>query len=188
MDHSHHHGHQQHPHQTPTRGNTTRQQHSEVGGVSKKSNVHTSHLQSHHAAPEHAYDKHAGHHTHDFLKRFWLSLALTIPLLALSEMIQHWFGFHIAFTGGKYVLLALGSIIYFYGGWPFLTGMVREIIFRNLGMMTLVALAITVAYVYSVAIVFGLKGMDFFWELATLIDIMLLGHRTNKQRSLCLQG
>ncbi|MEJ7680307.1 MAG: hypothetical protein WKG06_21120 [Segetibacter sp.] len=74
------------------------------------------------------------------------------------------------------MLLALSSIIYFYGGWPFLAGMVSEIRDKAIGMMTLVALAISVAFIYSVAVVFGLPGMDFFWELATLIDIMLLGH------------
>ncbi|MFN2440382.1 MAG: hypothetical protein ABR503_14360 [Chitinophagaceae bacterium] len=123
-----------------------------------------------------AYDQHAGHHTEGFLKRFWVCLILTIPVLLLSEMIQHWFGFHISFAGDKYVLLLLGTIIYFYGGMPFLKGMVREIRDKAIGMMTLVALAISVAFFYSVAVVFGLKGMDFFWELATLIDIMLLGH------------
>lgn len=91
-------------------------------------------------------------------------------------MIQQWAGFRIAFAGDRYVLLALGTTIYGYGGWPFLVGMVREVRDRAIGMMTLVALAITVAYAYSTAVVFGLRGMDFFWELATLIDIMLLGH------------
>jgi P-type Cu2+ transporter len=128
------------------------------------------------AAGANLHDKHEGHHTEDFLKRFWFCLLLTVPILALSEMIQHWFGFHIAFAGSKYVLIILGTILYFYGGSPFLTGMVREFRFRSIGMMTLVAIAITVAYVYSVAVALGLKGMDFFWELATLIDIMLLGH------------
>lgn len=123
-----------------------------------------------------AHDKHAGHHTHDFLKRFWICLILTVPVLALSHMIQQWFGFHFAFSGDKYVLLFLGSVIYFYGGMPFFKGMVSEIKHSAMGMMTLVAIAISVAYLYSVAVVFGLEGMDFFWELATLIDIMLLGH------------
>ena len=122
------------------------------------------------------HDKHAGHHTEDFLKRFWICMALTIPVLLLSHMIQQLAGFDIAFSGDKYVLLILSSIIYFYGGWPFLTGLVSEVKNKNLGMMTLVAVAITTAYVYSVAVVFGLEGMDFFWELATLIDIMLVGH------------
>ena len=135
--------------------------------------VHESH--SEHEA--HAgHDKHAGHHTGDFLKRFWICLILTIPVLALSHMIQQWFGFHIKFAGDKYVLLVLRSVIYFYGGMPFFKGMVSEIKDSAIGMMTLVAVAISVAFFYSVAVVFGLKGMDFFWELATLIDIMLLGH------------
>jgi Cu2+-exporting ATPase len=122
------------------------------------------------------HDKHAGHHTGDFLKRFWICLVLSIPVLALSHMIQQWFGFHIAFTGDKYLLLVLGSAIYFYGGMPFFKGMISEIRDKAVGMMTLVAIAISVAFFYSVAVVFGLQGMDFFWELATLIDIMLLGH------------
>lgn len=122
------------------------------------------------------FDKHAGHHTPDFLKRFWITLVLSVPVLLLSHMIQQWLGFTIAFQGDKYVLLVLGSIIYFYGGMPFFKGFLGEVKAGAIGMMTLVALAITVAYVYSVAVVFGLRGMDFFWELATLIVIMLLGH------------
>src|SRR5215207_2168361 len=122
------------------------------------------------------HNKHSGHHTEDFLKRFWICLFLTVPVLLLSHMIQQWLGFRIVFTGDRYILLALGTIIYLYGGMPFLKGMVSEIRDKAIGMMTLVALAITVAFIYSTAVVFGLKGMDFFWELATLIDIMLLGH------------
>ncbi|HEX6431845.1 MAG TPA: copper-translocating P-type ATPase [Niastella sp.] len=122
------------------------------------------------------HNEHAGHHTEDFLKRFWLCLAITVPILLLSHMIQQWLGFQLTFAGDKYLLLALSSFIFFYGGWPFFGGLVREMKHRNPGMMTLVAVAITTAYVYSVAVVFGLPGMDFFWELATLIDIMLLGH------------
>ena len=153
MDHSnHHHTHHEHEH------------HQSVVPKEHKKDDHSGH------------DKHAGHHTEDFLKRFWISLALTIPVLLLSEMIQHWFGFHISFAGSQYVLLALGTIIYVYGGMPFLKGMIGEIRHDAIGMMTLVALAISVAFIYSVAVVFGLRGIDFFWELATLIDIMLLGH------------
>lgn len=113
-------------------------------------------------ADEHSdHDKHAGHHTEDFLKRFWICLVITVPILLLSHMIQQWAGFNWTFAGDQYVLLALSTIIYFYGGWPFLTGLVRELKSKNLGMMTLVAVAITTAYVYSVAVVFGLEGMDF---------------------------
>lgn len=137
------------------------------------SNAHAHHKETDHHA---AHDKHAGHHTADFLKRFWICLALTIPLLLLSHMIQQWARFHLMFAGDQYILLGLGTVIYFYGGVPFLRGMVSEIKDQAIGMMTLVALAISVAFFYSVAVVFGLQGMDFFWELATLIDIMLLGH------------
>jgi P-type Cu2+ transporter len=126
--------------------------------------------------------KSSGSHTHhagmidDFKKRFYVVLVLTIPIMALSSMIQHWLRVDWSFPGSSYVLLVLSSVVFFYGGWPFLQGLVSEIRSKALGMMTLVAVAITVAYVYSVAIVLGLEGMDFFWELATLILIMLLGH------------
>lgn len=151
MDHSKHHG-----HHTPP--------------------VATAH-EHHKETMQHAgHDKHAGHHTGDFLKRFWICIVLTVPVLALSHMIQQWIGVDFSFTGDSYLLLLLGSIIYFYGGMPFFKGMVSEIKDGAIGMMTLVAIAISVAFFYSVAVVFGLKGMDFFWELATLIDIMLLGH------------
>ena len=124
---------------------------------------------------------HEGHDHHamminDFKKRFWISVILTVPILLLSEMIQHWLGFEIKFPGDKYVLLILSSFIFFYGGWPFLKGFIEELKAKSPGMMTLIALAITVAYVFSVAVIFGFEGMDFFWELATLIVIMLLGH------------
>src|SRR6187401_1697995 len=124
---------------------------------------------------------HQGHDHHamminDFKKRFWISLVLTVPILLLSEMIQHWLGFEIKFPGDKYVLLSLSSFTFFYGGWPFLKGFVDELKSKSPGMMTLIALAITVAYVFSVAIIFSFQGMDFFWDLATLLVIMLLGH------------
>lgn len=126
------------------------------------------------AAP--VIDEHAGHHTADFLKRFWICLIFTVPVLLLSEMIQHWFGFHIEFPGDKFVLLGISLILFIYGGKPFLIGMLQEIKYSNPGMMTLIGVAILVAFIYSTSVIFGLKGMDFFWELATLIDIMLLGH------------
>lgn len=128
------------------------------------------------------HDDHGGGHTHhvgmidDFRRRFYVVVLLTLPIMALSPMIQHWLNVDWSFPGSEYCLLILSSIVFFYGGKPFLVGFVDEIKTKSLGMMTLVAVAITVAYVYSVAIVFGLKGMDFFWELATLILIMLLGH------------
>ena len=123
----------------------------------------------------------AGHDHHrmmigDFKKRFYVSLLLTIPILLLSPMIQNILGLSISFFGDKYVLLILSSFVYFWGGWPFLKGFFGEIKKFNPGMMTLIAMAISVAYFYSTATIFGLEGMDFFWELATLIDIMLVGH------------
>lgn len=127
-------------------------------------------------------DHQHGHHDHhammieDFKKRFWISLVLTVPILALSHMIQQLIGFEITFFGDQYVLFGLSTIVFFYGGWPFLKGLWDELKDKNPGMMTLIAVAITVAYVYSSAVVFGLEGIDFFWELATLIVIMLLGH------------
>jgi len=120
--------------------------------------------------------RHEGHVTEDFKKRFIISLIVTIPILTLSPLIQNLFRFKLAFPGSIFVLFLLSSFVYFYGGYPFLKGFFREVIERNIGMMTLIAIAISAAYFYSSAVVFGLKGEIFFWELATLIDIMLLGH------------
>ena len=134
------------------------------------------------AAHGHAAHGHAGHdHSQmvaDFKKRFWTSLVLTIPVLALSPMIQHMLGLgeQWRFAGDVYLLTALSTVIYFYGGRPFLDGLRQELAARNPGMMTLIGVAITAAYLYSVATVLGLPGTDFFWELVTLIDIMLFGH------------
>lgn len=119
------------------------------------------------------------HHAHmvaDFRLRFWISLGVTLPVLALSPLIQSFFGFTIDFPGAMYVLFGLSTFVYFYGGRPFLKGFVKEIKKRQPGMMTLIALAISVAYFYSGAVVFGVEGKVFFWELVTLIDVMLLGH------------
>ncbi len=112
----------------------------------------------------------------DFRRRFWVSLALTVPILALAPLIQQWLGLDIAFRGDRALQWALATVVYLYGGWPFLTGLIEELKKRQPGMMTLIALAISVAYVYSSAVAFGMEGKTFFWELATLIDVMLLGH------------
>jgi P-type Cu2+ transporter len=113
----------------------------------------------------------------DFRRRFWVSLILTIPILALAPMIREWLGLGTpAFAGSMYVLLGLSAVVYVYGGWPFLTGLISELSERQPGMMTLIGLAITVAFGYSAAVVLGVEGSTFFWELATLIDVMLLGH------------
>lgn len=127
---------------------------------------------------------HGGHGGHDhgamiadFLRRFWICLILSVPVVALSMMFQELVGYHLDFAYREPLVVGLASVIYVYGGWPFLTGMLGELRTRQPGMMTLVAVAITAAYAYSVTVSLGwLRGMDFFWELATLIDIMLLGH------------
>ena len=112
----------------------------------------------------------------DFKRRFWVSLAVMIPIMILSPMIQMFLGVDWRFPGDSYVLLVLSTFLFFYGGWPFLKGAKDELKRRSPAMMTLIALAIIVAYVYSAATVFGVQGSDFFWELASLIVIMLLGH------------
>ncbi|MFS0782738.1 copper-translocating P-type ATPase [Bacillus sp. 1P06AnD] len=126
---------------------------------------------------------HGGHEGHDhmamiadFKKRFWVTLVLSIPVIILSQMIQMFFHYSVTFPGDSIIQLVLATLIFFYGGWPFLKGMADELKGKSPGMMTLIGFAITVAYIYSAATVFGIEGTDFFWELATLIAIMLLGH------------
>jgi len=118
-----------------------------------------------------------GHMMEDYRRRFIVSMILTVPILILSSTIQSLLGFTLVFPGSDLVLLGLATVVYLYGGWPFLKGIVREIRSRLPGMMTLIAVAITVAYGFSASVVLGVvTGEPFFWELATLIDIMLLGH------------
>jgi len=129
------------------------------------------------------HDEHQGHNHHshmirDFQTRFLVCLVLTVPVLLLSEPVQMLLhlGTKLQFAGSTWILFALSAFIYVYGGMPFLKGMFEELRARTPGMMTLIAMAITVAFVYSAAVSLGLQGMVFYWELATLIDIMLLGH------------
>ena len=113
----------------------------------------------------------------DFKRRFILSMILTPPVVLLSPLVRTLLGLDfLSFPGNLYVLFGFSTIVYILGGYPFLKGLVQEIKKRSLGMMTLIAVAISVAYVYSSAVVFGLEGTMFFWELVTLIDIMLVGH------------
>ena len=127
-------------------------------------------------------DPHGGHDHEgmiaDYRRRFWVVLAATIPILALAPMIQGWLGLEDAlrFPGDRYVLAGLSSLVFFYGGWPFLKGFLREITARDIGMMTLISVAITAAYAYSIGMVAIGSDETFFWELATLIAVMLLGH------------
>src|SRR5664280_249099 len=129
-------------------------------------------------AMPHAGSDHHAHMAADFRKRFWISLALTLPILVLSPLLQTLVGLQkaIRFPGDSYILFGFSSGVFWYGGWPFLNGLFKELKSRQPGMMTLIAVAITTAYLYSSAVVFGLTGKMFFWELATLVDIMLLGH------------
>lgn len=135
---------------------------------------------SHHEHPhtEHQdHDKHAGHSVAMFKDKFWLSLLLTIPVLVYSEMIQHWLNFMPpSFPGSEYVPFVFSTIIFFYGGLVFIKSALGELKAKMPGMMTLISLAIITAYVYSVATQFFIEGEGFFWELATLVTIMLLGH------------
>ena len=141
---------------------------------------HHDHSQHEKPAASHS-GGHAAHHAHmaqDFLKRFWISIALTVPILVLSPMIQAFLGLEdtLRFTGDLYLSFVLSSIVFFYGGWPFLKGLYDELNDRQPGMMTLIGIAITAAYAYSTLVVFAVEGQVFFWELVTLVDIMLIGH------------
>ncbi|MGA7179720.1 MAG: copper-translocating P-type ATPase [Thiobacillaceae bacterium] len=152
-------------------------------------NTHTSHMHEHsgaeplgphHAAHDSGHSSHT-HHAHmvaDFRRRFWISLVLTLPILAISPGFWGLLGLGppLTFPGDRYAAFAVASAVYFYGGWPFLKGFADELGKRRPGMMVLIAVAISTAYLYSSAVTFGLTGMSFYWELATLIDIMLLGH------------
>lgn len=155
--HSHHHPHHQHVHADEHAGAAA------AGAVSG--------------------NEHGGGHDHgvmvaDFRRRFWVALVLTPPVLLLSPMIRDWLGLAetLTFPGDDLVLFVLSTVVYVYGGWPFLIGFSKELRAGKPGMMTLIALAISVAYFYSAAVTFGLDGMAFYWELVTLIAIMLLGH------------
>lgn len=170
QDHKHNHHHNEHM----EHHSHSEMHHSEHSG--KVSDKTMNHKKQKHSG--HSHSEHEGHTIEGFRKRFWISIAFTIPILILSPMIQHFLGLKEAlrFNGDVFVLFALSSFVFFYGGFPFLKGLTDELKKKLPGMMTLIALAISVAYFYSSAVVFGVKGEVFFWELATLIDIMLLGH------------
>ncbi len=135
------------------------------------------HQRNHQGSADHGGNHHA-HMVADFRRRFWISMILTIPILVLSPFIQGLLGLDevISFPGDSAVLFVFATAVFFYGGWPFLSGLYKEVTSLEPGMMTLIGVAISVAYVYSGLVVFGLPGKVFFWELATLIDVMLLGH------------
>ena len=150
---------------------------------------HSEHIKQNSLSKHHGLNPNApqGHESHvpvdhhammvaDFRRRFFFSIILMIPILALSPMIQMFIGVNWHFPGDSYLLFGLSTILFFYGGWPFIKGSKKEISEKSPAMMTLITLAIVVAYVYSSLTIFILEGSDFFWELATLIVIMLLGH------------
>lgn len=114
------------------------------------------------------------HHEEDYRRRFMVCLLLTVPVILLGELPTGKVLF--SFKGSEYLVLILSSVIFLYGGYPFLRGSLGELSSRSPGMMTLIAVAITVAYTYSLGVILGLEGMVFFVELVTLIDVMLLGH------------
>ncbi|WP_258102204.1 copper-translocating P-type ATPase [Marinoscillum pacificum] len=148
---------------------------------------HTHHQgDEHHMHNQQSNHVHSGHGTHhhdhhammirDFKKRFYINTVLSIPVLAFSKMIQGFIGLSFSFPGMEIVAAALATFIFIYGGWPFLKGLKDELSESGPGMMTLIAIAISVAWAYSSAVILGLEGKVFYWELVTLIDIMLLGH------------
>lgn len=174
MSDHYHHDHTDHSHDHPPHGHLIFESRSHHSG-------HDAHHGEATSLKERTHSMHGDHGAHsadDFRKRFWISLAATVPIVFLSPMLQHWMGLGdtLRFSGDSYVLFILASFVFLYGGYPFLKGVADEIGKRQPGMMTLIAVAISTAYVYSAGVVFGLAGEIFFWETATLIDIMLLGH------------
>jgi Cu2+-exporting ATPase len=159
-DHAQHAGHGEHE----AHGSTVTAEQHEAHGAHQGHGAHGGH------------DKHAGHDPEAFRRKFWLSLVLTIPLVVTSHMIMDWFGYALEFPGMDLVGPVLGTFVFFYGGWPFLAGGVREVRDRAPGMMLLIATAITVAYIASLATSLGLFDLEFWWELGALVTIMLLGH------------
>jgi P-type Cu2+ transporter len=140
-------------------------------------------------ASDDAHDKHAGHSPQMFRDKFWWSVALTIPTIVWSPMVQQWLGFHAPrFPGSQYIPAVFGTLLFFYGGIVFLRGAGQEIKDRLPGMMALISLAITVSFVFSLAVTFGVPGMDLWWELSTLITIMILGHWIEMRSIMQAQG
>jgi P-type Cu2+ transporter len=161
-----------HDHHTPAQHHVARDdtaEHHEQHHDHRGHEVHGGHRDGH--------DQHAGHSVAMFRDRFWLSLALTVPIIFYSPMIQEWFGYTApVFPGSKWIPPVLGTLIFVYGGAPFLRGAAQEVRDRQPGMMLLIGMAITVAYLASLATTVGWFDLDFWWELAALITIMLLGH------------
>src|SRR5881409_3452223 len=161
----HAHGGHQHHEPTPTDRSESHGHHDRVDRRGDR-NAHAAH------------DMHAGHSVEMFRRKFWGTLLLSIPTIAWAPMIQHWLGYE-AWGGSaasRFIPALFGTLVFGYGGWVFVKGAIGELADRRPGMMTLIALAISVAFVFSLAVTFGVPGMDLWWELATLITIMVLGH------------
>ena len=145
------------------------------------------HGHHHHAHAEH--DKHAGHSVDMFRRKFWITLLLTLPAIVWGEMIPHVLGFTPpAVPGARWIPVVFGTAVFFYGGWVFIQGAAREIADRQPGMMTLISLAITVAFVFSVAVALGFDAMPLWWELSSLVTIMLVGHWMEMRSITLAQG
>jgi Cu2+-exporting ATPase len=176
MDHEHHGGHgAQGGDHRPATGQLSPNEHRQHA----EPDEHTGHAQRDEHAGHGGHEGHGGHgdHAARFRDRFWWSLVLTVPVVAYSEMVQEWLGFTPPqFPGSQWVAPVLGTVVFLYGGWPFLEGGLAELRSRQPGMMLLISLAILVAFGASLATVFGAFDLEFWWELALLIVIMLLGH------------
>jgi Cu2+-exporting ATPase len=171
-------------HHTPTLTPSPRDElaHTHRGDLSDRHDIdHQATVEAEHAALEHdahaGHDKHAGHSIEMFRSRFWISLLLSIPVVLYSPMVQEWLRFSIpTFPGSELIPPVLGTIVFLYGGSVFLKGGFDELRFRTPGMMLLISLAISVAFIASAATFLGLFDLDFWWELALLVTIMLFGH------------
>ena len=168
----------EHAQQGPRRHDHADHGHAEHDHSAVRSDARSNVAHGHPPEHEHGgHDKHAGHSVAMFRRKFWVSLLLTIPAMVWGEMIPRLLGFTApAFPGSRWIPLIFGSAVFFYGGWVFLQGAWRELTDRRPGMMTLISLAIAVAFVFSVAVSFGAAGMPLWWELSSLVTIMLLGH------------
>ena len=153
----------------------TAEHHGAHGAQSQVETSSLARMRPRHADGHGGHDKHAGHDPEMFRRRFWVSLLLTIPLVVTSEMVMDWFGYELDFAGMSWLGPVLGSIVFWWGGWPFLAGGVAELRDRQPGMMLLISMAITVAYAASMATSFDWLDLEFWWELAALVTIMLLG-------------
>ncbi len=166
-DHTHHHGH----HADSDRMPRVEGQAAQAGAQHAQHASHDKH------AGHVGHDKHAGHSVAMFRNKFWISLLLTIPTLVWGEMVPQALGFTPpAVPGARWIPVVFGTAVFLYGGWVFLEGAWRELADRRPGMMTLISLAIGVAFVFSVAVTLGFRAMSLWWELASLVTIMLLGH------------